>query len=106
MTTLTKISKMRAINAEKVMASSAAYGKDIGAQSRLSKVMAASNDPTKKAAFDHAVKALSRLGFAIDQVAATGSTAQLDEAMKKLKWSTNERIALKANLGHIGALGA
>ena len=105
MSTLTKIPHMRAINADKVMASKIqAAAAMADSQTRLANIRAAASDPKRKIAFNNAVRALGRLGFAIDQIAASGGTAQIDEAMKKLKWSTNERIALKANLSAVGAL--
>jgi hypothetical protein len=75
-------------------------------QARLDnvKTAASSKDPKRKQAFTAAINSLRRLGFEIDQIAASGNAADLDEAMKRFKWGMAERIALKSNLLAIGAI--
>jgi hypothetical protein len=71
---------------------------------RLNAVRAAATYPKKKQAFALAVKGLQRLGMDIDAIAASGSVAEIDAAMTKMKWSTNERMLLKGNLATVGAI--
>jgi hypothetical protein len=77
-----------------------------GPEQRLANIRAAasSSDPKKKQAFNLAVNSLRRLGFEIDQIATSGSTVDLDAAMKKFEWAMAERICLKSNLLAVGAI--
>ena len=79
------------------------------AEHRLANVKAAaqSADPKKKRAYDDAVRSLRGLGFEIDSIAASGSTRELEAAMKQRSdWrdDTARRIVLKSNLAAVGAI--
>jgi hypothetical protein len=73
-------------------------------KSRLAKVQAAAADPARKAAFAIAVRGLQRLGFEIEQIAASGNVAELDRKMSDMKWTSLERVTLKTNLATCGAI--
>jgi hypothetical protein len=44
---------------------------------------ASSSDPKKKQAFNLGVNSLRKLGYEIDQIAASGSTKEIEDVMKK-----------------------
>jgi hypothetical protein len=71
---------------------------------RLAKVQAAATDPKKTQQFKDAVIGLRRLGMEIEQIAASGSIADLDHAMAERKWTPLQRFALKGNLAAVGAI--
>jgi hypothetical protein len=75
-------------------------------QGRLASVTAAakSEDRRVSQAYVAALNSLRRLGFELDQICASGATRELDEAMKKARWSSEQRIDLKLNLTKIGAI--
>jgi hypothetical protein len=75
-------------------------------QGRLDSVKAAakSEDRRVSQAYVNAVNGLRRLGFELDQICASGATRDLDAAMKKARWSSEQRIDLKLNLTKIGAI--
>jgi hypothetical protein len=92
--TMTKIDHIRAVDPTQVPA----------AKGRLAKVQAAAKDPIKQQAFTNAVRGLRRLGFEIEQIAASGNVAELDRVMADKKWTTTERISLKHSLAIVGAI--
>jgi hypothetical protein len=57
-------------------------------QGRLDNVRAAAKSSDRKVsqAYIDANNELGRLGFSIDQIAASGATGEIDAAMKKWKW--------------------
>jgi len=81
-------------------------GKATGAQRRLASVHAAakSEDRRTKDAYKNAVRLLQRLGVEIEQVSASGSTAEIDRLMAEHKWTPTQRFALKGALAAVGAI--
>jgi hypothetical protein len=75
-------------------------------QQRLANIQAAasSSDPKKKQAFNLAVNSLRKLGYEIDQIAASGSTKEIEDVMKKYSWDQARRVTLKSQLLAIGAI--
>jgi hypothetical protein len=55
--------------------------------------------------FKRVSASLEALGYSLDSIAASGSLpADLDEKMKKRRWTPMQQIALKLNLGIVGAI--
>jgi hypothetical protein len=77
-------------------------------QGRLDSVKAAAKSTDKRVSRSYidAVNGLRCLGFEIDQITASGSTKELNDAMRKANWSSEQRIGLKLNLHKIGAIAA
>jgi hypothetical protein len=82
----------------------AAVAKEDGPKRRLANIKAAAADPVKSKVFEAAVVGLRRLGMEIEQIAASGSVADLDKAMRERKWKDFERFGLKAKLAAVGAI--
>jgi hypothetical protein len=85
----------------------AAVAKDDAPKRRLEAVKAASisKDRRTSEAFKRVTASLERLGYSIDSIAASGSLpADLDEKMRKHRWTPTQRIALVLNLGICGAV--
>jgi hypothetical protein len=125
---LTKIDSMRAINARLADVRTSTEGltlaekqsllssleldvavhaaKEDSSKRRITavKAAAASSDMRKKSAFLIAVAGLEKLGFEIEQIAASGSIADLDAKMREHKWSSTRKVALKNSLAIIGAV--
>jgi hypothetical protein len=106
MPTLTKFSdSIKAIRTDGVSDIKAAAAVTTSASRMASvKASAASTDPKKRDAYLFAKKGVERLGFSLDSIAAGGGTGDLDKRMSELKWTNEQRIALKTSLAQIGAI--
>jgi hypothetical protein len=102
---MTMIPQIRAINSGGININAAA-AKTTTARERLANISAAvvSTDPKKREAYAFAKRGVERLGFSLDSIAEAGGVRALDQAMTEKKWSTQERIALKSALHHVGAI--
>jgi hypothetical protein len=103
--TLTKFSdSIKAIRTDGVSDIKAAAVTTSASRMASVKASAASTDPKKREAYLFAKRGVERLGFSLDSVAEAGGVRALDQAMTEKKWSTQERIALKSALHHVGAI--
>jgi hypothetical protein len=77
-----------------------------GSKQRLDAINAAAVSTNKRTsgAYKTATAGLAKLGYSIDQIAASGSIADLEEKMKKHRWTATQKIALKMCLGICGAI--
>jgi hypothetical protein len=85
----------------------AAAAKEDGPKRRLENIKAAavSKDLRTAEAFKRVTASLQRLGYNLESIAASGSLpADLDEKMRSHRWTDTQKIALKLNLGIVGAL--
>jgi hypothetical protein len=78
---------------------------DSAPKKRLAAVRAAAVSSNKRTseAYKIAVAGLEKLGLEIDAICASGDASALDEKMKALRWSSNQRIGLKQALSICGA---
>jgi hypothetical protein len=84
----------------------AAAAKADGPKRRLDAIKAAAVSSNKRTsgAYKAATSGLEKLGYSLDQIAASGSTADVEAAMRQRKWTTNQQIGLKLALGIVGAI--
>jgi hypothetical protein len=85
----------------------AAAQKADGPKRRLDSVKAASvsRDPRTANAYKRVTASLEALGYSIDSIAASGSlSADLERKMSNHRWDMGRKIALKLNLGIVGAI--
>jgi hypothetical protein len=85
---------------------SAAAAKADGPKQRLDAIKAAAISSNKRTsgAYKTATAGLEKLGYSLDQIAASGSTADLEGRMRERKWTTNQQIGLKLALSIVGAI--
>ena len=85
----------------------AAIAKADGPKRRLDSIKAAavSKNPRTANAYKRVTASLEALGYSIDSIAASGSLpVDLEEKMSKHRWDMGRKIALKLNLGIVGAI--
>lgn len=100
---MTRIPDIRAIKDDGVKAAAVNTTSSAHRLSNI-KASAASTDPKKKEAYAFAKRGCERLGMALDAVAQTGGTRELDKAMTEMKWTNTDRMALKSALHAIGCI--
>jgi hypothetical protein len=85
----------------------AAIAKADGPKRRLDSIKAAavSKNPRTANAYKRVTASLEALGYSIDSIAASGSLpADLEQKMSHHRWDAGRKIALKLNLGIVGAI--
>jgi hypothetical protein len=98
--TMTMIPEVRAIRTNNIN-----VAKDTSSPAqRLANVRSAKNDPAKREAYAIAERGVARLGYSLDDVASASGVAKLDEAMKRLNWTMDQRFNLKHVLATIGCI--